>query len=93
MVAAAEHTVGVGQLYAVDERGQRLWQRSLDTHLAFGGGSFEGPWMPDDVAAFNNGGEPSVAWAVHHLMWWPSMLAVFDAPGSRVGTFAAPDRP
>lgn len=87
IVAAAEDTVGVGQLYAVDERGQRLWQRSLDTHLAFSGGSFEAPWMPDDVAAFENAGEPFVAWAVHHLTWWPSMLAVYDARGSRVGTF------
>ena len=87
IVTPTEDTVGTGQLVAVNERGQRLWQRSLDTHLAFGGGSFDAPWLPDDIAAFTNGGEPFVAWAVHHMTWWPSMLAVFDARGSRVGTF------
>lgn len=88
IVTGREDIAGDGQLYALDERGQLLWHRSLDDHLAFGAGPFEAPWVPDDVAAFTTaGGEPFVAWSVHHLTWWPSMLTVFDARGSRVGTF------
>lgn len=76
-----------GPLYALSDRGALLWQRQIDTKLSFGAGDFDAPWVPDDVLAFTNGGEPFVAWSVHHLTWWPSMLAVFNGHGDRVGTF------
>lgn len=76
-----------GPLYAISADGNLLWERKIDSPLSFRGGEFEGPWIPDDVQAFQNGGEPIVAWAVHHLTWWPSMLAVFNGRGDRLGTF------
>ncbi len=76
-----------GMLYAFASDGKRLWERTISTGLSFGGDEFDGPWQSDDVLAFTNGGEPLVAWAVHHLTWWPSMLTVFDARGSRLGTY------
>lgn len=90
-VAAAPrpHEPSAGLLYAFDEHGDVLWRRSLDDRLMYTGSDFDPPWQPDDVMTFTNGGEPFIAWSVHHLTWWPSMLAVFDAKGSRIGTFAS----
>jgi len=87
-VAASPEEVGTGGLYALSESGELLWKRSIDTRLTFGAGDFEPPWQPDDLLAFTNGGEPLAAWSVHHHTWWPSMLAVFDARGVRLGAFA-----
>jgi len=76
-----------GVLYAIDGSGAPLWEREIDTRLTFGAGEFDAPWQPDDLLAFQNGGEPFVAWAVHHHTWWPSMLAVYDARGTRIGAY------
>jgi len=76
-----------GTLYAIDSGGRTLWTASLDDSLAFGSGVYDAPWQPDDVMAFTRNGEPRVAWALHHYTWWPSILALFDASGRRLGTF------
>jgi hypothetical protein len=76
-----------GGLFAIDSGGRTLWERSVDGHLSFGAGDFTAPWLPDDVFGFTNGGEAFAALAVHHQTWWPSMLAVFNAQGTKVGTF------
>lgn len=76
-----------GLLYALGAGGALLWEREIDARLTFGAGDFDAPWQPDDLLAFQNGGEPFVAWAVHHHTWWPSMLAVFDARGTRIGAY------
>lgn len=76
-----------GVLYALTATGQPLWERAIDMRLRFGAGEFDAPWQPDDLLAFTNGGEPLVAWAVHHHTWWPSLLAVYDARGARLGTY------
>jgi hypothetical protein len=77
----------VAMLYAIDSEGRELWRRSLPDALGFGAGSFEAPWQPGDVTTYTVRGQPRIAWAVHHYTWWPSMLAVFDGAGQRVGTF------
>jgi ribosome modulation factor len=87
--AVFDHPAGRGDglLLALDHSGLELWRRTLSDRLTFGATDFSAPWQPDDVLAFRSGGEPLVAWAVHHHTWWPSMLAVFDRAGARVGTF------
>lgn len=89
--AVFDHPAGRGDglLLALDHSGRELWRRTLTDRLTFGAADFSGPWQPDDVLAFTSGGEPLVAWAVHHHTWWPSMLAVFDRAGARVGTFVS----
>ncbi|HVL69441.1 MAG TPA: hypothetical protein VM364_19440 [Vicinamibacterales bacterium] len=79
--------IGTGSLIALDERGQTMWSASLDDRWTFGAGRFEAPWQPDEVEVFRRGDEAFVAWSVHHLTWWPSMVAVFDGGGKRRGTF------
>jgi hypothetical protein len=76
-----------GQLLAVDSAGRTIWDRAVDGHLSFGAGDFAAPWLPDDVLGFKHGGESLIALAVHHQTWWPSMLAVFDAKGAKLGAF------
>lgn len=76
-----------GVLYALSGSGHLLWERAMDMRLRFGVGEFDAPWQPDDLLAFTNGGEPLVAWAVHHHTWWPSALAVYDGRGARLGTY------
>lgn len=76
-----------GVLYAINGSGEPLWEREIDARLTFGAGDFDAPWQPDDLLVFQNGGEPFVAWAVHHHTWWPSMLAVYDARGTRIGAY------
>lgn len=76
-----------GLLYALTGSGEPLWERTIDMRLRFGAGEFDAPWQPDDLLAFTNGGEPLVAWAVHHHTWWPSALAVYDGRGARLGTY------
>lgn len=90
-VAAAPrpHEPSAGHLYAFDEHGEVLWRRSLDDRLMYRADDFNPPWQPNDLMTFSNGGEPFIAWSVHHMTWWPSLLAVFDAKGSRIGTFAS----
>lgn len=90
-VAAAQqsHEPSVGLLYTFDEFGGVLWRRSIDDRVTYAAGDFDPPWQPDDVVTFTNGGVPFIAWSVHHMTWWPSLLAVFDAKGSRTGTFAS----
>jgi hypothetical protein len=79
--------VGSGFLYALDSAGKPLWERELKERLTFAAGDFDPPWLPDNVTPFTSGGEPLIAWAVHHLTWWPSIVAVYDARGSRLGMF------
>jgi hypothetical protein len=74
-------------LFAFSEHGDLLWKQTVDGRLVFGAGEFEAPWQPDDLLTMKVGGQPLLAWALHHHTWWPSMLAVFDARGTRVGTF------
>lgn len=76
-----------GVLYALSGTGEPLWEREIDARLTFGAGDYDAPWQPDDLLAFRNGGEPFLAWAVHHHTWWPSLLAVYDARGTRIGAY------
>ena len=79
--------MGDGLLLAIDHSGRELWRRTLADRLTFEDKHFSGPWQVDDVLSFTSGAESLVAWAVHHHTWWPSMLAVFDRSGTRVGSF------
>jgi hypothetical protein len=76
-----------GALLALDHRGRKLWEYQPRDALSFGKEPFGMPWVPDDLATFTSGGQPFVAWALHHHTWWPSIVAVFNAKGDRTSTF------
>jgi hypothetical protein len=76
-----------GMLLAVDHRGRKLWEHEIPDTLTFGADSFGPSWAPDDLIAYTSGGQPRLAWALHHHTWWPSMIAVFNGRGERAATF------
>jgi hypothetical protein len=76
-----------GALLALDHRGRKLWERDVQDTLAFGTDSFGPTWAPDDLISYVSGGEPRLAWALHHHTWWPSLLAVYNGRGERTSTF------
>jgi hypothetical protein len=77
----------MGVLLALDHRGRKLWERDAQDSLVFGGEAFGPTWAPDELIAYTSGGEPRLAWALHHHTWWPSLLAVYNARGERTSTF------
>jgi hypothetical protein len=78
---------GGGVLLALDHRGRKLWEQRVEDTLTFGRDSFGPPWAPDDLIAYDTGGQRFVAWALHHHTWWPSVLAVFNGRGERSAMF------
>jgi hypothetical protein len=76
-----------GALLALDHAGHKLWERRIGESRTFGGAEFLAPWLPDNLDAFEIDRKVYFAWAVHHHTWWPSLLAVFDGRGNRVGAF------
>lgn len=88
-VIAAPHGTDAGQdrLYLLSNRGTLQWIRSLDTTLRFGGVPYGSPWRTNALTTFRAGGEPRIAWALHHHTWWPSIVQVLDASGSPLHRF------
>jgi hypothetical protein len=77
----------VATLFGISSRGAELWRSSPADTVTFGAGGFGAPWQPVDVSVFRAGGATRIAWSVHHYIWWPSLLAVFDTAGRRLDTF------
>lgn len=89
-IATSTDGAGPGTLLALDHRGRKLWEHQSQESLTFGTESFGPPWLPHDygdLSAFSLGGQPFVAWTLHHHTWWPSMLAVVNGRGDRTATF------
>jgi hypothetical protein len=76
-----------GVLVALDHRGRKLWEHEIPDTLTFGADAYGPSWAPDDLIAYTSGGQPRLAWALHHHTWWPSMIAVFNGRGERAATF------
>jgi hypothetical protein len=74
-------------LYAVDADGAVRWTRRLEDRLTFRSGQYGPPWVTEDLLAYGSGSDLRIAWAIHHTMWWPSMIAAFDARGTLVDRF------
>jgi hypothetical protein len=77
----------LGSLLAIDHQGRKMWEREIGDTLQFGNETYGPTWGPDAVTSYSSGGQPMVAWAVHHHTWWPSIVAVFDGRGERNATF------
>jgi hypothetical protein len=76
-----------GALYCLDARGRVRWTRSIDDTIRFGAGEFGPPWPSADVAVLRSGGTTTIAYAVNHGVWWPSIVARLDADGRVTGRF------
>lgn len=86
-IIGASSNVPISRLHRFSRDGQLLWSYAPSDRLTFGAGEYGAPWANWHIGAYRAGGEPRIAWAVHHYTWWPSLLISLDAGGRRVGTF------
>jgi hypothetical protein len=68
-------------LYSIAANGTVRWTIQLEDRLSFRGGDYGPPWVTADLAVFTTGGARRIAWATHHDIWWPGIIAILDADG------------
>lgn len=79
-----------GEMLNVSADGEVRWRFAFDDRLAFQQARFEGPWGLTDWQIEPAPGRARLAVSAHDLTWWPSVLAVLDHTGKRLGTFVHP---
>src|SRR5258708_2073204 len=79
-----------GQLLALSLAGDVQWRSGFDDTIRFRQESFGEPWGLTDWQVTPEVGVKRIAVAAHHYLWWPSILALLDARGHRLGTFINP---
>lgn len=76
-----------GEFTALDAEGHAQFTFRFFDNLRFGGKPYGEPWAITAFSALDSD-PPRLAVAAHHWLWPPSMLAVLDAKGNRLGTYA-----
>lgn len=79
--------IDLDAVVAFDHRGRLLWERSVTDAVRFRDRAYEGPWSSGPLAVVRMDSGWRVAWVTHHNTWWPSIVALFDGRGTRVGSF------
>lgn len=79
--------LGVNTLYCFDDTGQLRWQHTPQDRLQFGSGEYTAPWSSWNLFVVQTLKGPRVVWPLHHHTWWPSILMLFDATGTRQTAF------
>jgi hypothetical protein len=87
-IRRADDTVESGELTALTLRGRPRWTFTFNDTLTIGGKPFGAPWAITAFAVDDARGDRRIAVAAHHWVWGPSMIAVLDDAGRRLGTFA-----
>ncbi|MDP3719956.1 MAG: hypothetical protein Q8T13_19520 [Acidobacteriota bacterium] len=77
-----------GELVAFGSDGRRQWSFAFDDTVTFGGKPFTAPWAITTFAREDLPKTSRLAVAAHHYVWGPSLVAVLDSAGRRLGTFA-----
>lgn len=77
-----------GELTALTAAGRRLWSFAFDDVVNFGSKPFAAPWAITTFAIERASTSRRIAVASHHYVWGPSLVAVLDPAGHRLGTFA-----
>jgi len=77
-----------GELAAFGSDGRRQWSFAFDDTLNFGGKPFTAPWAITTFAPEEATKSSRLAVAAHHYVWGPSLVAILDSGGRRLGTFA-----
>lgn len=77
-----------GEFTALTLRGERRWTFRFDDRVGFGTTTFGPPWAMTAFAVNDLAGGPRrLAVAAHHWTWGPSLVAILDDAGRRLGTF------
>jgi hypothetical protein len=80
-------TPSSGELLRLDPDGRVLWRYAFDDTFTFSGERYSPPWALTDWRASPGPGRRRIAVAAHHFVWWPSIVAVLDDAGNRLGSF------
>jgi hypothetical protein len=77
-----------GELTALGIDGAPQFTFRFFDNVRFGGKPYGEPWAVTAFSPLAGEPEPRVAVAAHHWLWGPSLLAVLDNKGHRLGTYA-----
>jgi hypothetical protein len=77
-----------GEFTSLDSKGEPRFTFRFFDNVRFGGQSFGPPWAPTAFSVLE--AEPRrLAVAAHHWVWSPSIIAILDDNGNRLGTFVS----
>ena len=84
----ADNSIETGELTALNLDGRPRWTFRFDDTLKVGGVDYTGPWAVTAFAINDRFSPRRIAVAAHHWTWGPSMVAILDDSGTRLGTYA-----
>jgi hypothetical protein len=86
-IGRADNSADGGELTSLDVRGTPGFTFRFFDNLMFAGKYFGAPWGMSGFSVLD--AEPRrVAVAAHHWVWSPSMIAILDEAGNRLGMYA-----
>ena len=76
-----------GELFAFSPAGELRWRMIREDSYRFAAQTFSPPWVSRSLMVHDVGGQPTIAWTVHHYTWWPSTLFILNEEGGLEGRF------
>jgi hypothetical protein len=76
-----------GELFVFSPTGEFRWRMIREDSYRFASETFSPPWVSGSLLVHDVGGEPRIAWALHHYTWWPSILVLLNEEGGLMGRF------
>jgi len=83
----ADDSIAGGQFTSLGLDGRVRWSYTFDDTLTVGGKPYAAPWAVTAFAPRDAGPRRQFASAAHHWMWGPSVVALMDDTGRRVGSY------
>ena len=87
-IGRADNAADGGEFTSLDSDGETRFTFRFFDNLRFGGQYFGAPWA---LTAFSvlEGDPTRLAVAAHHWIWSPSLIAILDDEGNRLGTYVS----
>lgn len=87
-IGRSDNTGEGGEFTSLDSEGETRFTFRFFDNLRFGGQYFSAPWALTAFSVLE--GEPTrLAVAAHHWVWSPSIVAILDDSGNRLGTYVS----
>jgi hypothetical protein len=83
-----DEVVEGGEFTALDITGHEVFTFRFFDAPRFGGKPYLEPWAVTAFSVLDGDPAPRLAVAAHHWLWGPSLLAILDDKGNRLGTYA-----
>lgn len=87
-IGRTDNTPDGGEFTSLDSNGETRFTFRFFDNVRFGGKYFGAPWALTAFGVLE--GEPArLAVAAHHWIWSPSLIAILDDNGNRLGTYVS----